>query len=526
MTRPRSHAIDTEGQRIFTSLLPSDWVAREDKPDYGIDYVVEVFANEQLTGLRFAVQLKSTTALKTRGRVAKVRLSVKNLADYVDKQRLPVFLVVVDTQSREGYWCFLQGYVDEGETAPDWRAKKSVTIKIPLTHRLSDTARLATATAQADSKMAELRPGAPEAAIRAEEKRQESHDPRFSVRVKFDENGIHYRLSANEPVETQLNIKGEPADVHRKFVDLVERGLPVEFKPGEANLTGSPLFGELAKMHIARHYDVVLYVIGLDRTGKELARIDLPGKFSGGQKELRFTHTRKNIPLDLRLRITSSGGDQPNIEMEAIELAPVRWRGQRLTQLAYFEQINTLCQMGSQGIPWNFECYAEGKKVFDGVLKLSEEFIGHAWGFVGMMAKARRIAAAWGPHVVLPEQFTQAHAQQVDQITKLLDGLKIELPTGPESFEIELSRSDAARFADEYDGDQNHETVVGEHPTLRFSFLDDKLDIGPIKSWTTDLRFSPSVEEFSAAAKTREDYHCVLTLEPNEKSRRHLQLAS
>ena len=40
--RPEQHEIDEAAQRIFRAALPLGWVLKEQKPDYAIDYVVEV----------------------------------------------------------------------------------------------------------------------------------------------------------------------------------------------------------------------------------------------------------------------------------------------------------------------------------------------------------------------------------------------------------------------------------------------------------------------------------------------------
>ena len=42
MKRSKSHQIDTQAQNILRSKLPADWVPREQHPDYGIDYEIEV----------------------------------------------------------------------------------------------------------------------------------------------------------------------------------------------------------------------------------------------------------------------------------------------------------------------------------------------------------------------------------------------------------------------------------------------------------------------------------------------------
>ena len=67
--RTAQHLIDEEGQRLLKSALPASWVVRDYRPDYGVDFAVEVFkragldwdGNERFEtlGEHVFVQLKS-----------------------------------------------------------------------------------------------------------------------------------------------------------------------------------------------------------------------------------------------------------------------------------------------------------------------------------------------------------------------------------------------------------------------------------------------------------------------------------
>lgn len=50
MKRTKSHEIDTQAQRIFSTRIPVGWVARKQYPDYGIDYEIEIFHKGKSTG--------------------------------------------------------------------------------------------------------------------------------------------------------------------------------------------------------------------------------------------------------------------------------------------------------------------------------------------------------------------------------------------------------------------------------------------------------------------------------------------
>jgi hypothetical protein len=42
-SRNEQHLIDDAGVRLLRSRLPPDWVLRDYKPDYGIDFALEIF---------------------------------------------------------------------------------------------------------------------------------------------------------------------------------------------------------------------------------------------------------------------------------------------------------------------------------------------------------------------------------------------------------------------------------------------------------------------------------------------------
>ena len=62
MKRPRNHILETISDKRLRNIIPDEWVIRELSSDYGLDYMVEIFRNNQSTGNIFFIQLKSTDA--------------------------------------------------------------------------------------------------------------------------------------------------------------------------------------------------------------------------------------------------------------------------------------------------------------------------------------------------------------------------------------------------------------------------------------------------------------------------------
>lgn len=98
-SRVPQHQIDAAGQVLLRSALPPAWVVREQNPDYGIDYQIEIFEeNGSWTGVQFSIQLKSSAAQYDRN--IPLQLPLEKLA-YWSSQALPVAVVVAAIRTSE-----------------------------------------------------------------------------------------------------------------------------------------------------------------------------------------------------------------------------------------------------------------------------------------------------------------------------------------------------------------------------------------------------------------------------------------
>ena len=523
MKRTRSHEIDSEGKAIFLSMLPTQWVAREESPDYGIDFVVEVFANGLSTGLRFAVQLKSTTSLTATVEAVHVRLPTDNLADYVDKERLPVFLVAVDIQSRKGFWCFLQGYIDEGRLALGWRVQKSVTIKIPLDHTLSDVDRLTTAVTAADTRMAELRSGAPEAAIRAEKNRLEGLDPRFTIQLSADANGRHVHLSAKEDVEVNITFTGPAEEMREKMTNLIDKGLSVDFEPGQVHFEGSKLFEseltDLAAMQVTQSHPAVLRLRPHHPQQRATDWLDYPGRFVGGRSESRFTSERMNVPLQMELRVTRCGDSESVVPMVSIMFDYPNWSGQSLRRLAYFEQTAELIRCAAQGHPWELECRSDGNRIFHGLMSCRETLPPRLPEFIELLASARHIAESKGVDAMFPEEFYEWNAQDIRRISSLLSGEQVQYPRVVDSMKVVVSVSEVRELVTASSSDALEGPVGFAYSSLPFRFFDQELEIGPLNVSATKMLLDPPIARLRELIKAPDCKIESLTLRASEDTR-------
>jgi hypothetical protein len=170
--KSQSHIIDQRAQTIFQSYLPNFWTIREYKPDYGIDFAIELFEERLGTtdyitlGEHLFVQLKGSTTISpephrvsSRGNVEKEPKPINNteIESYeievipftidvsllLTVQRMgasvPLLLVITDVNTEDVYFVCLNDYVDKVLIPEDPRyyEKKTKKLYIPISNKLS-----------------------------------------------------------------------------------------------------------------------------------------------------------------------------------------------------------------------------------------------------------------------------------------------------------------------------------------------------------------------------------------------------
>ncbi|WP_029140171.1 DUF4365 domain-containing protein [Citromicrobium sp. JLT1363] len=162
------HLIDRAGQELLKSKLPKHWVLREYRPDYGLDFALEIFSEGEETGKsktyetlgeHLFIQLKTvekpnTSELKvySRGNVEKApeSLDKKELVCILDTYAfslevselatvermgvgVPVLLVLADLENERCSFVCLNDYVDKIliPKHADYRSAGRRTIHVP-----------------------------------------------------------------------------------------------------------------------------------------------------------------------------------------------------------------------------------------------------------------------------------------------------------------------------------------------------------------------------------------------------------
>lgn len=503
-------------------LLPADWQPREQHPDYRIDYIVEIFENEQPTGLSFAVQLKGTGSLDESEGSVRVRIETDHLAYYMDRVTSPVFLVVVDVERDRGYWTFVQAYALDDLAGKDWRQQGTVTIKIPIENDLSDTARLHEAVRGASKRMAELHPAAITGAIVAEQRRIQNLDPRFNVCVEGTEQGIQCKLSAKQPVDVAFTLKGRPGDLPRKHEELLLKGNPITVAPGEVEVTGTRLFDELTRaggaLHWSRKYNASVTLVGKDRAGLQVASIEhIPGELEGGLEELRFDGRLPNSPFRIRFPINVKDG--PERIQITVELPAAGWHGQRIRSLAYFEQIEGLLGFKQAIVTIEIELFVDGNRLFSGVLGSDmRELLRQASPFLEILRKARHVAERFSVNPTFPADFNAEHAHDVEELFALVTTGEYRRRALGQKVTIKVLRDGLRSFLNAPDSEWLNGTLTLNSSGARYSFLGDAVSLGPMQLTLTHSRLNAERSQLRRFLETDTAHEFALEFEGTDDS--------
>jgi len=172
--RSEQHLIDQEGEKLLRSKLPRPWVVHEYRPDYGLDFSIEVFKPSDgarskrsmyaTLGEHFFLQLKSVENAKVRPLAIYSRRNVEKETERVDRSDkvtdldtycvqiettelvtvermgigVPVLLVIADLSARRCSFVCLNDYIDKIliPRHEDYRGRDSRAIHVPVRNEI------------------------------------------------------------------------------------------------------------------------------------------------------------------------------------------------------------------------------------------------------------------------------------------------------------------------------------------------------------------------------------------------------
>ena len=424
--RPKTHQIAEKAEGIFKRTLPESWIPRGQSPDYGIDYVVEIVEGESLTGLKFAVQLKGKKNLRKVGSNVCFSMGTEHLAYYVDKERQPIFLVLIDVSNEVGYWMFLQRHMLYDLDVGNWRQKKTVTIRIPEKNLLSDINSFHKAIQKAEEFMGGLRPSAIDTAIQTDIAQKQSLDPRFAVGLTLENGKKNYHLTAKKTVKFKLSIKAAKTQAKEIVHNFIDRGVPVQLSADQINVSGSPLIADIMKnggtLHYRRSKPGTISFTAIDSRKQEMGKaVTISGIFEGGAKEIRFSGCLLQSPFSVESTFNPSQDGKVTSYGIRYSFDSTKWCNQHILHLAYFDQVLFLVKHFSKGIPLKADFQIQGNCLFSSVLDSGNpDDLNSSIYLLETLSKAREIAKVIQVNPKIPQDIQTDQIQEIENLYRML----------------------------------------------------------------------------------------------------------
>ena len=429
MKKDGNRIIDELASSILKEKLrPQDWTICQICPDIAAkDYFLELVESGTHKGTGCTVQLKGHRAVKILDGNSCVaeRIEVKYLT-YYEKYPYPVFLVVVDTTSKLGWWIFVQKYLWETINDKNWRTRAKTTIRIPTGQTLDSAIEFRSAIHDAIVYMAARQPGVAPLALAAQAQQMEALDPRYQVEASATAKGISLRISAREETKIKLKIKGDADFIKEKVDSFIGKGLETTFHQGEIAVEGCEIFAEALRQHEAFILKWCASTTGIMslRTGGgapvDTPLANLPLKIEGGLDQLRLSAGGGDHPLSINIVVS-----RPPAEAHSkLTIAGSCWTGKSIRRLPGFEEILRLTEAVNAGSDITALVQIPGLPTFPIELP-NEELRGvgveRNLPWLSLIHKARFVAENLQVDRQLPELLTYQHEVEIERLVSLLN---------------------------------------------------------------------------------------------------------
>jgi hypothetical protein len=390
---------DTEQKSItlLRQLLPSKWMLREWKPDFHLDYYVEVVDDGELTGRMFGVQLKGIRVVAVKGKPPSFALDCKHLRYYVEKVQFPVFLIRADLGSGKAFWCFIQKFGREKVSAKKRAKQKSVSVSFNREDCFSDLDRFRSALTEAEAYMRELYPSSVGAAINAKRRFLQTIDPRIDPQISIVNNQESISLRPVKEFSFNVIVRGKNTPAFRRAVrDFVEKGKQLKVASSAVTFEDAPLFAQLTAKSPGGS---ILLDFGKRNAGAvqiyaesnhEEFILEIPGTFKSGTRFLTFEGSLKKAAITVRAVVEAADASGGKGKF-SIDFNRNAWRGQKLLQLAHFGPIYTLIERLHNNSTLRLRFTYEGNSVF-GCSGIHLPNIAQIFSDIDLLNKGREVA--------------------------------------------------------------------------------------------------------------------------------------
>lgn len=424
--RVKQHEIDTKAQAILQAAWPEWSLNRYTDSDYGKDYIVDVFTKGIPTPHEFYVQLKGTENLSRSKEYCKFPMGCDHLTSYLENSQLPVFLVVCDTLSSNGYFLFVQKYLFEINALPKLSKQKHLTLWIPAKNNISDKPHLLKEVEAATNWMISHK-------IRIQEWLLERKDPRMKVKIDANNQGTNLTIDPIEPIELKAKYNGSLEELD-KIMDSINRGITIEKIEGDLRIGGSPILPneQVSKISFQCNEEALVTITSISKTGDESILLDhLPMTCAGGKAERRFEVKNENLPIGLKIVATILSDDKAKMSAK-FSFKLDLWIGKNVQKLFYFSNVKRFLNSILSNCRLSIELTkTTGEILTTGSPDIPKSFdVKNIAFMLEFIETLRRVAKALSLDINLPATVDRDDYLEMREIDSLLTGnaIKNQLP--------------------------------------------------------------------------------------------------
>jgi hypothetical protein len=490
-----------EAVNFLKTLLPSEWIWKEENPQFFVDFHVEVGEEGEPTGFEFRAQVKGT---KRGNKFAlKRRIDCKHLRYYRDQARVPVFIILVDLIGRTAHWLFAQRYLRKcpNKTAVD--KQRTLTLKFDPADSLNDLERFREALRDADRYVRDLYPGSQKAAASAREAELQELDPDINIKASFEDGCEVLRFNTRK--ELHYTFQGLTPEGFKSFQAMLDYGDDfdgaVRVTPPDSPLFRKLMSGENGYIHFEPDRpDGCLQIICAST--QEVIQIE--GKWRVGRQSIRFEGRLEKSPLQVELRIDDWLEDGKSKVSFDSPISLIEWEGQSVLRLASFDQIRSLVLALANRDELTIKYFLNGTNVGcltavadkNKPMNTPMERVGSA---VNWLAKVRQVAVHYGVNAMLPKwkDITRKMEDTVEALDALAKNKAREEQISGAQFKILASPH--LKFPDD-----NSSAVLGTMKVtgcVTFDFFGREITVSNVEQVLANMRLlsttaTPKAKEF------------------------------
>jgi hypothetical protein len=417
-----AYQVDEKTNLIFREWLVTEkWLPRIEKPDFFVDYSVEVVRNGEPTTEIFRAQLKGRSLSRRERNALRERFETKHLLYYLGCPQ-PVYLFLIDHATRKGFWVFAQEYIRKHWTEADLKKQGTVYVEFKSVDNMDGLQQFHESLQKASAYVRDLFPGTPTAAIKAVKAEYEELDSRYQVTVTATENQTNIEARPKDP-NTFASLRLSPKVNDKGIRDLLERGIPLQIPATELTAPESPILENILKK--AGNQDITISS-GVRPSGSiQLSHGDntlqINGSWLLAPKRIIFEGRLDDAPLTARLEMEADQSGRFGMPRANFSFDLAAWANQPIRALAHFEDLRLLVS----GAPLTIRCIVKGNKVIEGSAdQLNFGGSKYLSGIMGWLDRCRKIAARFGvnPPFPPPEHFPALETDDVVFLAHLVDG--------------------------------------------------------------------------------------------------------